>query len=94
MDWNKYIQELTKGNKVTFNPIGKSMEPIVMSGQEVTVKPVDSDLQIGYVVLCKVKGATYLHSIKKINGDYVQIGNNKGRINGWIHKRFVYGVME
>jgi hypothetical protein len=29
--------------------------------------------------------------IKAIQGDRVQIGNNRGKINGWIHRNGVYG---
>lgn len=35
-------------------------------------------------MLCKVNGTEYLHLIKAIQGSRFQIGNNKGRINGWI----------
>ncbi len=62
------------------------------SGQLCTVEPVEtSSLQIGDIVLCKVNGQQYLHLIRAIQGDRFQIGNNRGRINGWISKNGIYG---
>lgn len=64
----------------------------VEDGQEVTVSPVDpASLNVGDVVLCKVKGREYLHLIKARDADRFQIGNNKGHINGWIGKHGVFG---
>ncbi len=94
MNWNVYIEKLRNGEDVTFNPRGQSMAPRIKSGQEVTVKPAPKELKVGSVVLCKVSGRTYLHLIKAIRGDQVQIGNNKGKINGWTSKQNVYGVLE
>jgi hypothetical protein len=34
-------------------------------------------------VLCKVRGAEYLHLVKAIQGSRFQIGNNRGHVNGW-----------
>jgi hypothetical protein len=84
--------KLNNGESVTFKPRGKSMEPRVMDGQEVTVNPVTdlTALQVGAVVLCRVAGRIYLHKILAIDGSRVQIGNNKGGVNGWTSA--VYGV--
>jgi hypothetical protein len=69
------------------------MKGKVESGQLVTVEPVGSrTLQKGDVVLCKVNGSQYLHLIKAIQGDRFQIGNNIGRINGWITTGSIYGI--
>lgn len=43
------------------------------------------------VVLCRVKGAEYLHLIKAIQGQRFQIGNNRGYINGWIGPHSIFG---
>jgi hypothetical protein len=68
------------------------MKGKIESGQLCTVKPVELDtLQVGDIVLCKVNGAQYLHLIKAIQGARFQIGNNKGRINGWISGNSIYG---
>ena len=64
----------------------------IESGQLCTVKPVDpATLKVGDIVLCKVKGHEYLHLVKAIEGRRFQIGNNRGRINGWITAKAVFG---
>ena len=44
------------------------------------------------IVLCKVHGAEYLHLVKAVQDGRFQIGNNKGRINGWIGANGIYGM--
>ena len=64
----------------------------IESGQLCTVAPVDaSTLEVGAIVLCRVRGAEYLHLVKAIDGDRFLIGNNRGRINGWITSRSIFG---
>jgi len=64
----------------------------IESGQLCTVAPVKlDDLSVGNIVLCKVNGFQYLHLIKAIQGKRFQIGNNRGRINGWIGENGIYG---
>jgi hypothetical protein len=64
----------------------------IESGQLCTIEPVDAAaLEVGDIVLCKVNGAQYLHLIKAISGPRFQIGNNRGRINGWITATSIYG---
>ena len=54
--------------------------------------PADpSDLDVGDIVLCKVRGSQYLHLIRAIRGGRFQIGNNRGRIDGWIPAACIYG---
>jgi small-conductance mechanosensitive channel len=66
----------------------------VESGQLVTVGPMrNHKLAVGDIVLCKVNGIQYLHLVKAISGDRIQIGNNKGRINGWTSRRNIFGVV-
>ncbi len=61
-------------------------------GQLCTVEPVDpAKLQVGDIVLCKVNGRQYLHLVKAKQGDRFQIGNNRGRINGWVSRNGIYG---
>jgi hypothetical protein len=40
-----------------------------------------------------VGGSQYLHLIKAISGSRFQIGNNRGRINGWISVNGIFGKM-
>lgn len=93
MGWaTHHIARLKEGQTVSFRPRGNSMSPKVESGQLCTVSPVEvSDLRVGDVVLCKVGGAEYLHLVKAQQGDRFQIGNNRGRINGWVGAGSIYG---
>ncbi|MEL6348679.1 MAG: S24/S26 family peptidase [Myxococcota bacterium] len=95
MGWaNRAIGILAQGEEAVIKPHGGSMRPRVESGATVTVEPVAlDDLVVGDIVLCRVKGNVYLHLVKAIRGHgpqrSVQIGNNRGKINGWT--RTVYG---
>jgi hypothetical protein len=93
MGWaTQYIARLEKGETVSFRPRGNSMSPKIESGQLCTVTPVDpSALSVGDIVLCKVGRAEYLHLVKAISGGRFQIGNNRGRINGWIGPNAIFG---
>lgn len=69
----------------------------IESGQLVTVEPIKdhSTLVEGDIVLCKVRGAEYLHLIKGIDSSRsirrFLIGNNRGGTNGWTPYGNVYG---
>lgn len=94
MGWaTAYIEKLKAGETVQFRPRGHSMKGKIESGQLCTVEPIKDfeNLQKGDIVLCKVNGNEYLHLIKAINGARFQIGNNCGRINGWIGMNSIYG---
>jgi hypothetical protein len=89
-----YIEKLKLGETVSFRPRGHSMKGKIESGQLCTVKPIENieKLQKGDIVLCKVNGNEYLHLIKAIQGPRFQIGNNRGRINGWISANSIFGI--
>lgn len=94
MGWaSSYIEKLQQGETVEFRPHGNSMVGKIESGQLCTVEPITdaSNLEPGDIVLCRVKGAQYLHLIKAIQGKRFQIGNNRGKINGWITKNSIFG---
>jgi phage repressor protein C with HTH and peptisase S24 domain len=65
MGWaTSYIAKLRAGETVSFRPRGDSMSPRIESGDLCTVEPVDpATLRAGDVVLCKVRGAEYLHLV-------------------------------
>ena len=95
MGWaTPYIEKLKLGETVSFRPRGHSMKGKIESGQLCTVKPIENieTLQKGDIVLCKVNGNEYLHLIKAIQGSRFQIGNNRGRINGWISANSIFGI--
>ena len=93
MGWaSQYMARLRGGETVQFRPRGDSMRGKIESGQLCTVEPVDpATLAVGDVVLCKVNGRDYLHLVKAMQGARIQIGNNRGRINGWISANSVFG---
>lgn len=93
MGWaTAYIDQLKMGEMVSFRPRGHSMTGKIESGQLCTVVPVDvTTLKVGDIVLCKVNGSEYLHLVKAIQGQRFQIGNNRGRINGWVTAGTIYG---
>lgn len=68
------------------------MTPLIKSGQHVLLGPINErELEVGEVVLVKVKGSVYLHKVTALDGERVQIGNNQGHVNGWTIRRKVYG---
>lgn len=93
MGWAQFhIERLREGETVRFRPRGHSMKGKIESGQLCTVEPVDPEkLKVGDIVLCKVRGTEYLHLVKAIQGKRFQIGNNRGRINGWIGANSIFG---
>lgn len=93
MGWaTGHIARLQQGETVSFRPRGNSMRGKINSGDLCTVEPVDpAALRVGDIVLCKVNGRQYLHLIKAIQGERFQIGNNQGRINGWVSAHCIYG---
>jgi hypothetical protein len=87
-----HISRLQRGETVQFRPRGQSMKGKIESGQLCTVAPVDPrTLQVGDIVLCRVNGQQYLHLVKAIQGSRFLIGNNRGRINGWVSGNAIYG---
>ena len=87
-----HIEKLRAGETVSFRPRGNSMVGKIESGQLCTVEPVEpTTLRVGDIVLCKVNGREYLHLVKAVQGPRYQIGNNRGRINGWVTASAIYG---
>ncbi len=95
MSWASAAKaKLTDGETVTLRPRGHSMVPLIRSGQEVVVGPIEDAglLRKGDIVLVRVSGRDYLHLIKAVRpGPRFQIGNNRGGINGWVGPSSVYG---
>ena len=94
MSWaSRYIEQLKAGQQVSFRPRGNSMSGKIESGDLCTLVPIadHAALAVGDIVLCKVAGNQYLHLITAKRGTQFQIGNNKGRINGWVSAHAIYG---
>ena len=93
MSWaDRAKEKLRAGESTTVRPRGHSMQPKINSGDVVTLEPVDPvTLSVDDIVLVRVAGYDYLHLVKAIDGNRFQIGNNRGRINGWVGKNAIYG---
>lgn len=94
MSWAKFaIEKLKKGETVQIRPRGHSMKGKVDDGDLVTVAPCKpEELSVGDIVLVRVKGHDYLHLIKALDHGRFLIGNNRGRINGWVGPNCIYGI--
>lgn len=88
---NYKLLRLLSGEVIITSEKGNSMVPLIKSGQEHELTPINWILcEKGDIVYCKVKGNYYTHLVLAKNSDKgLQIGNNKGRINGWT--KAVYG---
>lgn len=90
----QFIELLKKGKTVVMYPRGNSMVPRIKSGQRCVVAPLkDGEPVKNDVVLCKVNGNQYLHKVLAVRGNSFQIGNNKGRVNGWISRNSIFGKL-
>lgn len=77
---------------VTVRPLGGSMRGRIESGQQVTIAPVDpADVQFDDIVLVAWRGNHLLHLVKEATPDQLLIGNNLGKINGWVARTAVVG---
>lgn len=71
------------------------MTPLIKSGQEHVLSPINlSDVEVGDIVFCKVKGRYYTHLVKAKGDRGVLIGNNHGKINGTPVELPVYHVRD
>jgi hypothetical protein len=96
MGWaSDYIRCLKQGKTVIFRPKGRSMEPIILSGELVTVEPCPdtSVLDIGDIVLCTIKNREFLHVIKAVSEQGFLIGNNRGGVNGCVKQKDIHGKL-
>lgn len=89
MHWK--IEKLEKGETFKTSEKGNSMKPLIKSGQEHILAPVNiEDVIVGDIVYCKVKGNLYTHLVTVVNEQKgCQISNNHGYVNGWTKQ--VYG---
>ncbi len=88
MNWK--VEKLKEGKSFITSEKGNSMVPLIKSGQDHELKPCSiSDVEVGDIVYCKVRGNFYTHLVKaKSDQKGVLIGNNKGNINGWTKQVF------
>ncbi|AMV23117.1 hypothetical protein VT84_01815 [Gemmata sp. SH-PL17] len=93
MGWvNDARAGLTAGRTVQVRPTGGSMRGRIESGQLVTIAPVDPlAVNVDDAVLVAWRGGFLLHIVKDAKGDQLLIGNNVGKINGWVARSAVIG---
>jgi hypothetical protein len=93
MGWvNEVRSELLAGRTVQVRPFGGSMRGRIESGQLVTLAPVlPADVRIDDAVLVEWRGNFLLHLVKEVRGDELLIGNNLGKLNGWVLATAVLG---
>ncbi len=92
MGRNYKLERLQNGEAIVTSEVGNSMVPLIYSGQKHELSPVLDweDIEVGDIVYCKVSGRFFTHLVKAKNKDRgLQIGNNRGYINGWTKQ--VYG---
>ena len=86
------IEALRRGEEVTVCPRGGSMRGRIEDGQPVTLAPVNpTDVEVDDVVLVRWKSGALLHLVKEAEEDRLLIGNNVGKINGWVPRHHVLG---
>jgi len=93
MSWvSEAVEALRQRKPVSVRPRGGSMRGRIEDGQLVTLAPVDPlEVRAGDVVLVRWKGNVLLHLVKEADGDRLLIGNNVGKINGWVARTDVLG---
>lgn len=93
MGWVKdALKELSENGICQIRPQGGSMKGRIESGQLVTIEQIlPENIEVEDAALVKWKGNYLLHIIKEINSDQALIGNNLGKLNGWIPKSDVIG---
>ena len=93
MGWVKdALKELREKGVCQIRPHGGSMRGKIESGQLVTIEKINGDrVKLEDIIFVKWKGNYLLHLAKEINEEEILIGNNLGKINGWISKKNVIG---
>lgn len=95
MNLSQAAMTLSVGQSVNLRPSGHSMTPIIHHRQQVTLTPDTDDDQFkaGAVVLVKVRGAWLLHRISKVGDGEFQIANARGKVNGWVRRTAIAGIV-
>lgn len=90
----RVVESLRAGDFVRYSESGNSMLPVIRHRQEVLLAPANpSMLEVGQIVLAKVRGRFFLHRVNALDGNRVQIANNRGHVNGWTTRDRVFGIV-
>lgn len=89
----KAVAAMKEKGECYIQGFGGSMEPILHSGETFHFQSVTEEIRLseGDIVFCEVNSELLLHKITAINGNKIQIGNNKGKVNGWTTKEHIFG---
>jgi hypothetical protein len=96
MGWaSAVIRKLKNGETVTLVMRTKAMTGVIDWGDKCRIEPVRKGmkLKVGDIVLCKVYGKEHLQKILYIDEEdgRIQIGNHRGRVEGFAAASEVYG---
>ena len=93
MSWvSEALQELSAGRTARVRPRGGSMRGRIESGDLVTIAPVAAAaVRVDDAVLVQWGRNWLLHLVKEVRGDQYLIGNNVGKINGWVPGTAIVG---
>lgn len=86
MSWVKEaLEALSNGKEAQIRPVGGSMRGRIESGQLVTLRSCTFEkIAPGDVIFIRWKGNYLLHLVLEITEKEILIGNNVGKVNGWI----------
>ena len=86
MSWVKEaLESLKEFGQAQIRPIGGSMRGRIESGQLVTLQTSTyADVEINDVIFIHWKGNYLIHLIVDKMDEELLIGNNVGKVNGWI----------
>jgi hypothetical protein len=83
---------LQQGQMTRIRAQGGSMRGRIETGQLVSLQPATiTDLSRGDVAFIRWKGNYILHLVLKVESSRVLIGNNLGKVNGWVAANDVLG---
>ena len=99
MSWTtEAMTALQKGLPVQVRPRGYSMTGRINDGDLVILTPCRTEeLIVGDIVLVRIQGKRFsrivLHGILSREGERFLIGSHQGRVDGWVDRGDIYGIV-
>ena len=89
---------MQEGRTVEVRPRGHSMTGRISDGDLVTLTPCRAgELTVGDIVLVRIQGKRFahvvLHGILSVKGERFLIGSHQGRVDGWVDRGNIYGIV-
>jgi hypothetical protein len=93
------VAALKRGEPISIRPTGNSMQGILEPGTPITLLPASNHpLRIGDIVLAELprkhRIIPVLHKIWDIRETEFLIGNAVGRMDGWIPRANILGILQ